>query len=96
VPLKSPGNFLTSEYKDFFMSFDQFNLDSRLNAAIKWAGFYKPTPIQTASIPHALAGHDLIGTAQMGPGSGDSSEFGPVNLGQISVRAEVNASYSLQ
>jgi len=31
-----------------------------------------------------------------GTGSGDSSEFGPVNLGQISVRAEVNASYSLK
>jgi uncharacterized protein YggE len=31
-----------------------------------------------------------------GSGSGDSSEFGPVNLGQISVRAEVTASYSLQ
>ena len=30
-----------------------------------------------------------------GSGSGDSSEFGPVNLGQISVRAEVSASYSL-
>ena len=28
-------------------------------------------------------------------GSGDSSEFGPVNLGMISVRAEVNISYSL-
>jgi uncharacterized protein YggE len=31
-----------------------------------------------------------------GGGSGDSSEFGPVNLGQISVRAEVSASYSLK
>ena len=31
-----------------------------------------------------------------GGGSGDSSGFGPVNLGQISVRAEVNASYSLE
>ncbi|NQS92345.1 MAG: SIMPL domain-containing protein, partial [Chloroflexi bacterium] len=31
-----------------------------------------------------------------GNSSGDSSEFGPVNLGQISVRAEVNASYALQ
>jgi uncharacterized protein YggE len=28
-------------------------------------------------------------------GSGDSSEFGPVNLGMISVRAEVKISYSL-
>ncbi len=31
-----------------------------------------------------------------GSGTGDSTEFGPVNLGQISVRAEVNASYSLK
>jgi len=31
-----------------------------------------------------------------GSGQGDSSEFGPVNLGQISVRAEVNASYALE
>ncbi len=29
-------------------------------------------------------------------GQGDGSEFGPVNLGQISVRAEVSASYSLK
>lgn len=32
----------------------------------------------------------------MGTGQGDQSEFGPVNLGQISVRAEVSASYSLK
>jgi uncharacterized protein YggE len=29
-------------------------------------------------------------------GQGDGSEFGPVNLGQISVRAEVSASYALR
>jgi hypothetical protein len=29
-------------------------------------------------------------------GPGDSSEFGPVNLGMISVRAEVSASYALK
>ena len=50
------------------MSFNQFNLDSRLNSAIKRAGFHKPTPIQTSAIPIALAGHDLIGTAQTGTG----------------------------
>lgn len=32
----------------------------------------------------------------MGTGQGDQSEFGPVNLGQISVRAEVSASYALE
>ena len=50
------------------MSFIQFNLDSRLNTAIKRAGFHKPTPIQTSAIPLALTGHDLIGTAQTGTG----------------------------
>lgn len=50
------------------MNFNQFNLDSRLNAGIRQAGFKKPTPIQEAAIPLALAGHDLIGTAQTGTG----------------------------
>jgi ATP-dependent RNA helicase RhlE len=60
---------LTSEYKDYvYMNFNQFNLDSRVNAGISQAGYHKPTPIQTSAIPLALAGHDLIGTAQTGTG----------------------------
>lgn len=50
------------------MSFDQFNLDSRLSAGIKRAGFVKPTPIQQKAIPVAMQGGDLIGTAQTGTG----------------------------
>ncbi len=50
------------------MSFTQFNLDSRLNTAIKRSGFSTPTPIQTSAIPLALAGNDLVGTAQTGTG----------------------------
>jgi ATP-dependent RNA helicase RhlE len=50
------------------MNFNQFNLDSRLNDGIKRAGFQKPTPIQESAIPIAMAGHDLIGTAQTGTG----------------------------
>ncbi len=50
------------------MNFNQFNLDSRLNAGIHKAGYNKPTPIQKLAIPLALAGHDLIGTAQTGTG----------------------------
>ncbi len=50
------------------MNFNQFNLDSRLNAGIKRVGFHKPTPIQISAIPLALAGHDLVGTAQTGTG----------------------------
>ena len=45
------------------MNFNQFNLDSRLNAGITHAGYRKPTPIQISAIPLALAGDDLIGTA---------------------------------
>ena len=50
------------------MNFNQFNLDSRLNEGIKRAGFRAPTPIQVATIPLVLEGHDLIGTAQTGTG----------------------------
>jgi ATP-dependent RNA helicase RhlE len=50
------------------VNFNQFNLDSRLGASIKRAGYSTPTPIQIQAIPAALAGHDLIGTAQTGTG----------------------------
>ncbi|KAA3646717.1 MAG: ATP-dependent helicase [Chloroflexi bacterium] len=50
------------------MNFNEFNLDGRLQAGIKHAGFKQPTPIQASAIPLALAGHDLIGTAQTGTG----------------------------
>src|SRR5262245_2387089 len=35
---------------------------------VRAAGYAVPTPIQAAAIPPALAGHDLIGTAQTGTG----------------------------
>lgn len=50
------------------MNFNQFNLDSRLNVGISQAGYHTPTPIQESALPLALAGHDLIGTAQTGTG----------------------------
>jgi ATP-dependent RNA helicase RhlE len=50
------------------MSFNQFNLDTRINTAIHRAGFKNPTPVQISAIPPALAGRDLIATAQTGTG----------------------------
>jgi ATP-dependent RNA helicase RhlE len=50
------------------LNFDQFGLDSRLMQGVRAAGYDTPTPIQSAAIPPALAGHDLIGTAQTGTG----------------------------
>lgn len=50
------------------MSFNQFNLDARINKAIRRVGFDHPTPIQASAIPPALSGRDLIATAQTGTG----------------------------
>lgn len=50
------------------MDFTPFNLDPRLMAGVTQAGYSEPTPIQLEAIPTALAGCDLIGTAQTGTG----------------------------
>ena len=50
------------------MSFEQFSLDPKLMTAIAAQGYTTPSPIQTAAIPVALSGADLIGTAQTGTG----------------------------
>jgi len=50
------------------MQFSSFSLDDRLHRAVTAAGYTTPTPIQEQAIPAALAGHDLIGTAQTGTG----------------------------
>jgi ATP-dependent RNA helicase RhlE len=50
------------------LNFDQFKLDPRIMRGVRAAGYAAPTPIQATAIPPALAGHDLIGTAQTGTG----------------------------
>jgi ATP-dependent RNA helicase RhlE len=50
------------------VSFNKFNLDPRLQAGIDHLGYTEPTPIQTAALPAALTGKDLIATAQTGTG----------------------------
>lgn len=50
------------------MKFTEFNLDPRLLAEIQRAGYQDATPIQEQAIPKAMAGADLIGTAQTGTG----------------------------
>ncbi len=50
------------------MTFQDFDLDPRLQAGIRDMGFSQPTPIQKQAIPHVLAGSDLMGLAQTGTG----------------------------
>ncbi len=50
------------------LSFEQFSFDPNINAAIRAAGFCRPTPIQQQAIPRVLEGRDLLGLAQTGTG----------------------------
>ena len=50
------------------MSFNQFNLDARLLKNVQAMDFEEPTPIQSATIPAALDGRDILGSAETGTG----------------------------
>ena len=50
------------------MSFESLNLAAPIVKAISQCGYAAPTPIQQQSIPHAMAGKDLIASAQTGTG----------------------------
>ncbi|HEU0231448.1 MAG TPA: DEAD/DEAH box helicase [Burkholderiaceae bacterium] len=50
------------------MSFDSLGLAPNLLSAIQKAGFTAPTDVQSAAIPQALQGHDLMVSAQTGSG----------------------------
>jgi superfamily II DNA/RNA helicase len=50
------------------MSFETLNLSEPILKAIAACGYTEPIPIQAQSIPLAIAGKDLIGSAQTGTG----------------------------
>jgi len=50
------------------MSFSELQLAPSILKAISVCGYAAPTPIQAQAIPKALAGHDLIASAQTGTG----------------------------
>ncbi|MDG2159622.1 MAG: DEAD/DEAH box helicase [Gammaproteobacteria bacterium] len=49
-------------------NFESFNLSENLNLALAKMEFSKPTPIQAQTIPLALQGKDILGSAQTGTG----------------------------
>lgn len=49
-------------------SFSDLAISAPLLQAIREIGYETPSPIQAASIPYLLAGHDLLGQAQTGTG----------------------------
>jgi ATP-dependent RNA helicase RhlE len=64
------------------MPFRTFGLDAKILRAVQEAGYTEPTPIQSAAIPHILAGQDLIGIAQTG--TGKTAAFVLPILGKLS------------
>jgi ATP-dependent RNA helicase RhlE len=50
------------------VNFNSFNLNPLILATIKKTGYTTPTPIQAQSIPHVMAGKDVMGLAQTGTG----------------------------
>ncbi|NGM85916.1 DEAD/DEAH box helicase [Parapusillimonas sp. SGNA-6] len=64
------------------MSFETLGLAPSLLSAVLKAGFTEPTPVQAASIPKALEGHDLMVSAQTG--SGKTAAFMLPALNRIS------------
>src|SRR6266576_27828 len=49
-------------------SFSELSISPSLKERLKAARFSVPTPVQAAAIPQALAGKDVIATAQTGTG----------------------------
>ena len=50
------------------MTFSSLGLDPLLVRATRELGYDEPTPVQAGAIPPALAGRDIVGTAQTGTG----------------------------
>ena len=49
-------------------SFDDFDLAPPVRQGVRDAGYTDPTPVQAATLPHALKGIDVVGVAQTGTG----------------------------
>jgi ATP-dependent RNA helicase RhlE len=62
------------ERRTIISTFDSLGLRPQLLRAVHDLGFTEPTPVQSAAIPPALAGRDVLGSAATG--SGKSAAFG--------------------
>ncbi|MDU4955594.1 MAG: DEAD/DEAH box helicase, partial [Enterococcus faecium] len=63
------------------MKFKELELSPELLKSVERAGFEEATPIQSETIPLALAGKDVIGQAQTG--TGKTAAFGLPMLEKI-------------
>ena len=66
--INSPTGATESSATPATITFADFGLDPKIQKAVSEQGYNTPTPIQAQSIPHVLAGSDLMGAAQTGTG----------------------------
>ena len=69
--------------------FSDFNLTSPILTALKNLNLSEPTPIQLLSIPLAVEGRDLLGTAQTG--TGKTFAFGIPLVNHLALNKESGA-----
>jgi len=50
------------------LTFDEIGLSADILATVTREGYTEPTPVQSAAIPHILAGRDVVAAAQTGTG----------------------------
>ena len=66
------------------VTFDDLGLSPAVLGALAEVGYEAPSPIQAATIPVLLAGHDMLGQAQTG--TGKTAAFALPVLSRIEVR----------
>ena len=71
------------------MTFEKLALHPSILKAITESGYTTPTPIQAQAIPQALAGHDLMASAQTG--TGKTAAFVMPSLQRLSTASTVNS-----
>ncbi|MGB2325698.1 MAG: DEAD/DEAH box helicase, partial [Pseudomonadales bacterium] len=64
--------------------FADLGLSVAVQKALSRIGYEQPSPIQAASIPHILAGKDILGTAQTG--TGKTAAFALPTLSNINLK----------
>ncbi len=50
------------------MAFTKLDLHPKIIQAVSNCGYTKPTPVQSQTIPHIIAGKDIVASAQTGTG----------------------------
>ena len=68
IVLLTSNNWYTLYKREKMTTFQSLGLPAEILSAIERLNFTAPTPIQAQTIPLALEGHDVLGSAQTGTG----------------------------